>query len=273
MAHFRSRLRTAAVSSACLVFALLPARADEPRLELKPSDRVAIVGNTLADRMQHFGYLETLLYHRFPQHELVVRNLGFSGDELTLRLRSAGFGSPDDHLAFVQADVILAFFGYNESFGGAAGLPKFKQDLAEFIKHALDQKYNGVSPPRLVIFSPVAHEDTGDPNLPDGADNNERLALYTAAMAEVAGGAGVQFVDLFHPSLEKYRTVGEPLTINGIHLNEQGDRQLAAIIVHALFGDPPAPPEQAALERLRRAVLDKNFHWFARYRTTDGYPI
>ena len=25
--------------------------------------------------------------------------------------------------------------------------------------------------------------------------------------------------------------------------------------------------------KLRQAVLDKNFHWFNRYRTTDGYSI
>jgi len=58
-------------------------------LELKKGQHVCYVGNTLADRMQHFGWLETLIHARFPQHELVFRNLGYSGDELTLRLRSA----------------------------------------------------------------------------------------------------------------------------------------------------------------------------------------
>ena len=35
--------------------------------------------------MQHDGWLETMLHSRFPKLELVIRNLGFSGDELTLR--------------------------------------------------------------------------------------------------------------------------------------------------------------------------------------------
>src|SRR5262249_36621150 len=157
---------------------------------LRPGNHVAIIGNTLADRMQHFGYFEALLHDRLPKHDLVVRNLGFSGDELTLRLRSAGFGSPADHRARVKADVILAFFGYNESFGGEHGLVKFKQDLTEFIKHAQEQKYNGSSAPRLVLLSPIAHEDLNSPNLPAGKENNARLALYTRAMAEVAGQAG-----------------------------------------------------------------------------------
>src|SRR5215471_20956773 len=68
-------------------------------LELKKGDHVCIIGNTLADRMQHFGWLETLIHARYPRHELVFRNLGYSGDELTLRLRSMAFGSPDEWLS------------------------------------------------------------------------------------------------------------------------------------------------------------------------------
>src|SRR5262249_54391396 len=64
--------------------AAVPARAAAaPRLELRHGDHVAIVGNTLADRMQHDGWLEAFLHARFPNHDLTVRNLGFSGDELT----------------------------------------------------------------------------------------------------------------------------------------------------------------------------------------------
>ncbi|HEV3136852.1 MAG TPA: GDSL-type esterase/lipase family protein, partial [Pirellulales bacterium] len=269
-------LRIVGLAVAGTLFSVLATvhAAEKPRLVLKPSDKIAIIGNTLADRMQHFGNFEALLYSRFPGHELVVRHLGFSGDELTLRLRSANFGSPDDHLKSVQADVILAFFGYNESFGGEAGLAKFKHDLDEFIKHTLNEKYNGKTAPRLVLFSPIAHEDLRDRNLPDGKENNARLALYTAAMAEVARANDVPFVDLFVPSLELYRKAGKPLTINGVHLNESGDQQLAVVIDKALFGEPgPRVRGFAQLEKLRRAVLDKNFTWFERYRTTDGYSI
>src|SRR6266446_2030479 len=63
--------------------------------ELKPGDHVCIIGNTLADRMQHDGWLETYLHSRFPTHQLTIRNMGFSGDELTLRLRSQDFGTPE----------------------------------------------------------------------------------------------------------------------------------------------------------------------------------
>jgi putative heme-binding domain-containing protein len=244
-------------------------------LEIRHGDHICFVGNTLADRMQHDGWLETMLQNRFPEHELVICNLGFSGDELTLRLRSANFGSPDEHLSLHRADVIFAFFGYNESFGGAAGLGQFKKDLASFIAHTLGQHYNGKSSPRLVLLSPIAHENLHDRNLPDGTDNNKRLALYTAAMAEVALAHRVPFVDLFAATRALYAQGSGPLTINGIHLNKKGNWLIGRTIDRALFPTAAALPERPTenVEKLQQAVLDKNFCFFNRYRTVDGYSI
>ena len=63
--------------------------------------------------------------------------------------------------------------------------------------HTRRHKYNGTTAPRIVLFSPIAHENLRDPNLPDGSENNQRLAMYTTAMADVANSQGVAFVDLF----------------------------------------------------------------------------
>ncbi len=267
-------------------------------LEIRRGDHICLVGNTLAERMQYYGALEARLVSRFSEHDLVFRNLGYSADELTIRLRSRDFGTPDQwlageapipqpgkldpnavarpnrfELAGTKADVIFAFFGYNESFAGEAGLPKFKQDLDAWIKHTLAQQYNGRTAPRLVVFSPIAHQKLSDPNLPSGEENNARLALYTAAMAEVAkANPSVLFIDLYTPTRELFRTSQTPLTINGVHLNEQGDALVAAIIEDALFpGGAKITRPIAAPERLRQAINDKNALWFHRYRATDGY--
>ena len=282
-----------------LLFALGAASVHAAPLELKKGDHICIIGNALAERMQHDGWLEAYLQSRFPQHELVLRNLGFSGDELTLRLRSQSFGTPDQWLAGsapvpepnrlvtrngvrenrfettnTRADVIFAFFGYNESWGGEAGLDKFKKDLTDFIKHTLAQKYNGKSAPQLVIFSPIAHEELPNvPNWPPGSENNKRLARYTIAMAEVAQANGVPFVDLFHPTQAAYGNA-KPLTINGIHLNADGNRILAQIIDRSLFASTSDPKrDPTSLENLRQAVVDKNAYWFNRYRVMDGFNI
>jgi putative heme-binding domain-containing protein len=239
--------------------------------EIRKGDHICVIGNALAERMQHDGWLETYLQARFPRHELVIRNLGYCGDELTIRLRSANFGTPDEWLFRTKADIIFAFFGYNESFGD---LDRFKRDLAFFISHTKRQKYNGSQAPRVVLFSPIAHEDLKSRSLQGGKENNVRLGRITAAMGEVAKAHDVAFVNLFHPTHDHYAGATTPYTINGVHLTAEGNRLLAAIIDHALFPEGPSPKQDSrAIEKLREAVLDKNFCWFNRYRTVDGYSI
>src|SRR5262249_20098859 len=156
-----------------------------------------------------------------------------------------------------KADVILAFFGYNESFGGEVGLGKFKSDLDSYLKHLLGKQYNGKSAPRVVLFSPIGHEDLHDRNLPDGAENNKRLALYTSAMAEAAKTNKVPFVDLYQPSRQLYAKTSRPLTVNGIHLNDYGNELLAKVIDQALFGNLPAVVRDVKqMEKLRQAIIE-----------------
>jgi putative heme-binding domain-containing protein len=266
-----------------LVVCLSVSRSDAADLlQFQPGDHVCFIGATLGERMQHFGWLETFLHARHPEKELVFRNLCFSGDELNLRLRSADFGSPDDWLNRCQADVIFLFFGYNESFAGEEGLDKFKQDLANYLRHLKGQKYNGESAPRLVVFSPIAHENLplgirhndrvfapGDPNLSDGIENNKRLELYTQAMGEVAQTEEVLFVDIFHKPVEVLGNI----TINGVHLNDTGDKIIAGNIDDLLFPTTPLPVTPDAWEPINAAVRAKNETWFQRYRTTDGYSV
>ncbi len=256
---------------AFLLAPLSSARAD--LIEIKPGDHISIIGNTLADRMQHDGWLETMLQARFPEHKLVIRNLGFPGDEVNFRLRSQDFGTPDEWLTRCKTDVIFAFFGYNESWKGAEGLDAFKKDLDAFIKHTLAQKYNGKSALRLVIFSPIAMEDPRGRDLPDPTDTNRRIKLYSAGMEEVARANSVSFVDLISISQRLYQR--DPIahhTINSLHLNARGGLGLIAFLDATLF-EKPAPQFFERFESIKKAVLDKNFYWFNRYRTVDGYSI
>jgi azurin/glucose/arabinose dehydrogenase/lysophospholipase L1-like esterase len=263
-----------------ILFAILTAApsarsASSDRLELAKGDHISIVGSAVAERMQHHGWLETLIYNQFPADDLVVRNLAFSGDEVKTRARSENFGTPDDWLRRNQTDVVLAFFGFNESFGSYAGLEKFKKELDEWLDHVLAEKYNGRSAPRIVLFSPLAHEDLHDPNLPDGSANNANILHYRDAMADAAKARGIPFVDLFKISQDLYAKAREPLTINGIHLKESGDKVLAPQLFQALFPGSTVPSVEgnSALEALRRAILGKNEMWFSRYRTVDGYNV
>jgi len=243
------------------------------KLELKPGDHVAIIGNTLADRMQHASYFEALTYEKFPKHDLVFRNLSMSADEITVRPRSADFGTPDEWLTKVQADVVLAFFGFNESFKGAEGVAKFRDDLEKFISDTRKANYSGKGSPRIVLFSPIAAEKQSNPDLPDPAPINRQLEPYVKAMREVAAANKVPFVDLFSASQKAYASAKKPLTINGIHLTEEGYRALAPAMFAQVFGDNAPSMDSTGFENLRAAIEEKNQMWFSRYRTVDGYNV
>ena len=45
-------------------------------------DRIAIVGNSLAERMQHDGWLESYVQAVHPDHRLVFRRVGYSGEQV-----------------------------------------------------------------------------------------------------------------------------------------------------------------------------------------------
>jgi putative heme-binding domain-containing protein len=250
-------------------------------LVIEPRAHVVIVGNTLAERMQYYGHWETLLHERFPRHELYVRNLGWSADEVNLRPRSQNFGEHGHTLADHKPDLLLAMFGFNESFAGAAGLSRFQRELDDWLREVTTTKYNGRQPPTVVLCSPIAHENLQQRFLPDGAATNRNLALYTAAMRDLAARRSIRFVDLFEPSRRGMESAKNPWTINGIHLNADGDRQVAAILDQALFGAPlnrnPTSVDQQrdanGAERLRAAVNEKNQQFFYDLRAVNGFYI
>ena len=261
------------VSLACFISVTAnDTQAAEARLELNKGDHVVYIGNTMADRMQHHAWLETYIHALLPDHELTFRNLGFSGDEVKARPRSQNFGSPDQWLEKCAADVVFCFFGYNEALRGEEGLAGFENDLAEMIDGMLGQKYNGETAPRLVVFSPIAHEDLKSALLPDGSENNASLELYTRTMRDVCQAKGVTFIDLFGASQELYTAASKPLTMNGIHLLDHGNKAVAKVVIGELLPYGTIPSDES-VAKLRDAVLDKNYHWFSRYRVVDGYNV
>jgi len=232
-------------------------------------DTVAILGNGLPDRMQHDGWMETLLQSALPELSVSFRNMSASGDRPNSFPRSSGHMHMTDYLRHVKPDVVFGFFGYNESFENKPD--DYKKLLVDFVKYVRGTKPNGKSFPRIVLFSPIAHEDTKNPNVPNGVDHNPQLEAYTEATEAAAKEAGVSFVDLFHPSLELFKAATDPLTINGVHLSAEGDRQLAEVIAKALLGKQVSA--SPSMEELREAVLDKDMHWNARYRARDGNDV
>ncbi|MEW4529667.1 PVC-type heme-binding CxxCH protein [Maioricimonas sp. JC845] len=267
------------------------APAAEPQLEIEPNDKIVVIGNTLAERMQYFPHWETLLHSRFPEHNLTVRNLGWSADEVALRPRSKDFQDHGHTLLDHQPDVILAFFGYNESFDGPTGVPEFERQLTEMLQglkklhyptsttdrgsqDARPQDGDGetTKTPRIALVSPIANEDLADRNILAGTWNNANIEKYTAAMQRVAKEMDIPFVDLFTPTKKLFAASSQPLTINGAHLGDEGYRQLAPILDEALFGPRPQSTP-ADMDALLAEVKEKNLQHFYDYRAVNGYYI
>ena len=265
--------RRLAIAVLLLLSVTVPAKA-QPPLVLQPHDRVMLVGNTLAERQQLFNHFETSLLTRFPDLELTIRNLGWSGDTPALQPRPLNFGDAASHLTAQRADVILAFFGLNESFAGEAGVAAFERDLEAWVTLHRAARYNGTSPPRIVLVSPIAQERLKRLVHVDVEARNRELARYTDAMRRLAARLQVPFVDVFTPMRTAMAASPEPLTINGIHLNETGDRVFAGILMTAL-GFEPAPSDTSAtalkaFDALREQVRAKNQLWFYRFRPLNA---
>ena len=245
-------------------------------LSFAKSERVALVGNSTAERMNLFGHFETLLHLRFQEQEVVFRNFARPADEVSLRQRANDYTKIDDPLAVFGPDTFLCFFGFNESFAGPTGVEKFKGDYEKFLDDyatAYPRKSGGA--PRFVLVSPIAFEPTGDPLLPDGAAENANLKLYAEAVRAVAAKRGLPVVELFAATEKAFAAEpGLQYTINGCHTNDAGDKLVGTLLDRELFGPPASRNVNAEqYENLRSAVNDKSWVHLQDYRMINGWYV
>ena len=246
-------------------------------LEFIKGERVAFVGESFSERMNLFGCFESLLHARFAKLQLVVRNFSRPADEVGQQLRPNDYTKIDDPLSAFGADTFLCFFGYNESFAGAKGVAKFKEDYAKYLDGMakIYPRDDTGAAPRFVLVSPTAVEGADDGFLPDGKKENANLKLYAAAVEEVAKARGIAFVDLFTDTEALFaKDAGLQFTVNGAHQNEAGDREIALLLDRALFQTTnPAKVGSPAFEKLRAAVNDKSWVHQQDYRMLNGWYV
>ena len=271
---------------------------DSPPLKIRKDSRIVLIGNNLGSRMMNYGYFETEMQVRYPDSLLFIRNMCDGGDtpgfrphagrvspwafpgaekfqtELATNSGSEGhFETPDQWLTRLKADIIVAFFGYNESFEGEKGLENYKGELDAFIKHTLTQKYNGNSTPQLAIVSPIAYEDLTDSlDVPNGVKENANLSLYAKAMKEVAAKNNILYIDAFTPTKAWYDESKKPLTIDGSQLNDAGYSRFSKLLTDKVFGKVDAIAESNR-ELVQAAVLEKNWMWHNDYKIPNGVHV
>jgi putative heme-binding domain-containing protein len=267
---FKRNLSLTLIIGVLPIFMAFQSASSAEPFRFQPNDVVAIYGNGLADRMQHDPWVETVLQSQLKGMNVSFRNMSFAGDMVNKRPRNKGFTNDAEYLQHVAPDVVFSFYGYNESFAGPGGAEAYRDELVKLVQRYSELRREKGKDLRFVLFSPIAYQNTGNPNLPDGIQLNTNLAAITEATREAAAETGATFVDLFSPTLQLFES-SEPYTINGIHLNANGYRKLADFISEALLGK--TAPVDDKLAGLYEAVQDKNWHWHNRYHATDGNDI
>ncbi len=250
--------------SVVLATLVAPAQPAAPRVEVRDGDRIVWLGNTLVEREQRYGYWEAALYATNPGKKFTVRNLGWSGDTVFGDAR-AGFDTPAkgfERMVSLTLELkptaIWVAFGANESFEGAAGLPRFEQGLTKLLDALRPANA------RVVLFTPAPVQAFPGHLTPEARGTRTKdLALYADAIRRTAGARGLSVVDL-NTALAPGFANG-PITDNGIHPTEVGYRETASLFVTAL-GSPARTLEWAQLDALRRAVAAKNELFFHRWR-------
>lgn len=239
-----------------------PTHAADTPFELRDGDRVVLLGGTLIEREQRYGYWETALTAAYPNRNITFRNLGWSGD--TVWGESRGMFDPPEKgyerlvelTRELKPTVIVLGYGNVEAFAGEAGLPSFIEQYGRLMD---DLSSTGA---RFVLLAPLTMNNLGPP-LPDPTAYNASVQLYRTAIAALASERGAHYVPLEMPT--RIDNLPNP-TDNGQQLNAYGYYETSDQIRDGLCENAPLPIRVPQSESLRRAIVRKNQLFFYRWR-------
>lgn len=199
----------------------------QPKFELYNGDRVVLLGNSLIQYDQQYGYIEYALTTRWPDRDITFCNLGWTGDTVHGEARSYYTTPPDSYellikqLKEAQPTVVFIGYGANEAYKGEAGVPKFRKGLNMLLDEV--EKIGA----RAILLSPIP-QLTGLASSEGLSKRNKNLQLYSSVISKVASLRDMRYVNLFGP-FQKLNN-SDRLTTDGIHLSESGYYYLASVI-------------------------------------------
>ena len=231
-------------------------------LALGDTMRVALVGNTLFERMGHYGFL----------NRGSIRNIrkpnSSSETWLGQRIRSVcdldpdNFADLEQHLFRVQADLILMAFGFNESFSGKQGLEAFERALHDWVSQLQRLAFNGHSAHGWFWSPPLPVRMSGGCCRSAKPRTLGSLLRSHAACSPKAGGGLCRHVDPFT------RLAG-PVVVAGNHQWRASQPAGLSAFLRRSLSRPfwEKPPETNP--ELRHAVIEKNKQFFSTVSATE----
>ncbi len=228
-----------------------------PAFELKNNDVLVMVGPTLIERMSEYGYFENALLNAYPDYNLKVRNLGWSGDDV--RGKSRGYDKPRDGYANLikqikeaNPTVLLLAYGGVEAWNDSR--EKFRSDYQRLLD---DLKGLGA---RTALLSPPLQEAWPSP-MPDPAAYNVGVWEFSRSIKELCAANKHLFIDLtkLYPAKPKR---GERHTSNSLHLNARGYRKLARHLMKSMAKNSKQANFDAPLHEFVRSELRRKNELF-----------
>ena len=231
------------------------AKIDRRPFKFVDGDRVVFVGGTFIERAQDYGYIEAAITSRYPNENIIFRNLGWSGDTAYGVARSyfdapeVGFNRLVKNLADFRPTVAVVSYGWSEAWDGEKGLKPFLDQMNRLVD-VFDR--DGTS---VVIVTPPPHETPHGGSLEaDAGAHNSNLRLYGEALRKLADERGAAFVDAYQVVGSAESQSVTPLTYNTIHLTDYGYYAVAPGIAAALGVGLPEWRLEVDVEKKRAAA-------------------
>ncbi len=242
--------------STCLAGLLLSfvwpvvASSQESDQMLRPNDRIAIIGGTLAERMQGNGLFEAQLQLRRPEWKLIVRNVAMSGDDVHGYARKR-FDSPEKGYSRLISDielaaptVVLVMYGFSEASDGKESVELFETGLRKLVASIKEKKL------RAILVTPFSLSGYRRP------DYEIAMSLCREVVVRVAMENGI-------PSIEiDWKPTESELLPDQLLVNERGYSVLADKLAEALVGGTHHEYSNSLLQ----TIVRKNEWFFHRYR-------
>src|SRR5690606_13228056 len=168
-----------------------------PPLEWKHQQRIVFLGNSFFENEISHGYIELALSSRWPDADLVLRNLGWTGDNVFAEARSTFTKPPTAYqqlfmqLRSTNPDYVFIAYGGIESQKGEEGLEEFTRGL-EVIIDSVD-----ALGAETILLSTIPVERAG--NEENTRVQNRNLKTYADAIRNIAQKRKKRFLDLFQP--------------------------------------------------------------------------
>ena len=206
-----------------------------PSIPLRNGDRIVFFGDSITEQgMNPNGYITLIkneLNARHPERKIDIVGAGISGNKVPDLLQRVG-----DDIIDIRPTVVVIYIGINDvwhwALPGHRGTPKdqYEADLREVIARI---KYAGA---KVILCTPSVIGERSDGKNPQDAMLDE----YADIDRKIVLDLGIHLCDLrktfidylkVHNKEEKEKGV---LTVDGVHLNDEGNKLVADQILKLL---------------------------------------